>query len=108
MISSSSTTRMVSPSNSSPLINTAQPRPQAIANSRQLPSLPMSLRQLPIIEDSNAMTPYFDIENTENEDELLSARFTRPGELFYYQTSSSSSSSSSSDSNDTSASENSD
>ena len=84
------------------MINTAQPRPQASANSRQLPSLPIPIRQLPLVGTDDSMKPYFDIENTENEDEDLAARFTRPGELFYYQTSSSS------DSDKPSSSENSD
>jgi len=101
-----SSTRTAPVNTSPPLINTAQPRPQASANSRQLPSLPLSMRQSPIVEDPDLMEPYFDIESTENEDELLSARFTRPGELFYYQTSSSSSSSSKS--NNSSSSESSD
>ncbi len=99
-----SSTRTAPVNTSPPLINTAQPRPQASANSRQLPSLPLSMRQLPIVEDSDLMEQYFDVESTENEDELLSARFTRPGELFYYQTSSSSSS----NANNSSSSENSD
>jgi hypothetical protein len=93
-----SSTRTMPVHNASPLINTAQPRPQASANSRQLPSLPTPLRQLPLIDNSDSSEPYFDIQNTENEDELLSTRLTRPGELFYYQTSTSSSTSSSSSS----------
>ena len=99
-----SSARAMRTHNPSPLINTAQPRPQASANSRQLPSLPIPIRQLPVIDKSDAAKPYFDIESTENEDELLSARFTHPGELYYYQTSSSSSS----NSDNSSSSENSD
>jgi hypothetical protein len=93
-----SASRTVPVDNSSPMINIAQPRPQASANSRQLPPLPIPIRQLPTVENSDLMKPYFDVQNTENEDELLSARFTHPGELFYYQTSSSSSSDNSSSS----------
>ncbi|CAF2420803.1 unnamed protein product [Rotaria sp. Silwood2] len=116
-----SSNRTVPTKTSSPLINTAQPRPQGNTNSRQLPSLPMPIRQLPlvpnpsrqlpIIDNANSTKLYFDINDSENEDESLSTRFAHPGELFYYQTSSasssSSSSSSSSDSN-SSSSENSD
>ncbi|CAF1093497.1 unnamed protein product [Rotaria sordida] len=103
-----SSNRTVPVKSSVPLINTAQPRPQGNANSRQLPSLPMPTRQLPLlpdpsrqlptIDDTNLTKLYFDINDLEHEDEPLSTRFTRPGELFYYQTSSSSSSTSSSSS----------
>lgn len=86
--------RTVPNQKSSPLINTAQPRPQAGANSRQLPSLPIPIRQLPNLDHSSSIKPFFEINSTETEDELDSTRYTHSGELFYYQTSSSSSSSS--------------
>jgi len=79
---------------STTLINTAQPRPQAMSNSRQLPSLPISIRQLPNIEDRTMSKPYFDIDINESDPMILTSQSTRPGELFYYQTSSSSSDSS--------------
>ena len=75
------------------LINTAQPRPQSNANIRQLPSLPISVRQLPTVGPMSPVKPYFDIDNAENDEEDLAARFTHPGELFYYETSSQSSNS---------------
>ena len=77
-------------------MNIAQPRPQALQNNRQLPQLPMPLRQLPQIDHTNATKPYFDTDETENEDLMDSKGFTRAGELFYYQTSSSSNSNASS------------
>ena len=86
--------RTIPDQKSLPLINTAQPRPQAGANSRQLPSVPLPLRQLPNIDHSNSIKPFFAINSTETEDELESTEFPHSGELFYYQTSSSSSSSS--------------
>ena len=76
-------------------MNIAQPRPQALNNNRQLPQLPIPLRQLPQIDDANAAKPYFDTDDTENDDLMSSTQFTRAGELFYYQTSSSNSNASS-------------
>ncbi|CAF3010742.1 unnamed protein product [Rotaria socialis] len=112
-------TRIVSINDSLPSASIAQPRPQANANnSRQLPSLPMNIRQLPSlpsslrqspnIDSSNSTKLYFNIEDTENDDEALTTKLARPGELFYYQTSTSSSSSSSASNSNNSSSENSD
>ena len=77
-------------------ISTVQPRPQAMQNSRQLPPLPIPIRQLPTSANSDSAQPYFDVDDAENDELVLASRFTRPGELFYYQTSSSSTSDSSS------------
>jgi hypothetical protein len=81
---------------SSLLMNTAQPRPQAMHTGRQLPSLPIPIRKLPIVDSVNLMKPYFDIDDTESDDVKASSEWNRPEELFYYQTSSSSNSSNSS------------
>ena len=89
----SSSNQAVSVKTPSPLINTAQPRPHANTIPRQLPSLPIPIKQLTAMDNSDLTEPYFDTNNTENEDELSSERFAHSSELYYYQTSSSSSSS---------------
>ncbi|CAF4964981.1 unnamed protein product [Rotaria magnacalcarata] len=110
-------TRIVSINDSLPSVGIAQPRPHANAmNSRQLPSLPMNIRQLPLlpsslrpspnVDSSNSTKLYFNIEDTENDDEVLTTKLARPGELFYYQTSTSSSSTSSASNSNNSSSEN--
>ncbi|UJR27700.1 hypothetical protein I4U23_008977 [Adineta vaga] len=93
-----------SASNNSQLINTAQPRPQPNMSARQLPTLPIPIRQLQPADSLKTNTLFSDDHNTENEeeeeeeeeeedDDVLSGRFSHSGELFYYQTSSSSSAS---------------
>ncbi|CAF5131771.1 unnamed protein product, partial [Rotaria sp. Silwood1] len=52
-----SSNRAVPAKTSSPLINTAQPRPQGNVNSRQLPSLPMPIRQLPLVPSPSRQLP---------------------------------------------------
>ncbi|CAF0900785.1 unnamed protein product [Rotaria sordida] len=83
-------TRTLPTQNSSPILNTVQSRSQLNNTSRQLPSLPA--RQLPNINKSNTSEAYFDLQN--EDEEILTEKFTRANELFYYQTSSSSSSNS--------------
>ena len=75
-------------------------------NNRQLPSLPVAIRKLPNIEKTTSKKPYFDIDDTENEELIQENRFIRPGELYYYQTSSSSSTTSESSSSEQSDIEN--